>query len=1055
MNKWRLVEDKESTKFYKECSELHRHSTTLVTVLRCVLLKLHEAQANKLSSGVYSKDDDVELQEYHMIYSSPMASLVLTDSSQLTADGFEKLPDQITYPYAEPYNLQKHGKYSLKNSRTTGIPATPWTQGEGGVGPSIRNDQHRSVSQELSLRDFQDVQRLFPKFPSGDLVEDLEYAVELMQVAVPSFLDLASRRLPVEMKTQETTRRTAPRPEVSTPARRTEVWSVVCGSKVGHWRETVWQDRITLLYLCHQVVTDILRCCNNIAEQNHNHRTLENVLAQFRAEGCCRSLANNLLENYFLTQTIDHALISTEDPSSPEHSDNSSLVVYKALVRHMTPPNAAIALPPVNKVTPEGNKLAILPGLDVSGIDRLVAQEERHVATLLGVTARSTPHFLGRSGVKTSRNSDLRCMMANYVAYSSPMASLVLTDSQHLGKQKASRQVKDKVVQFYQQVLWGEVGSFMEHVVLWWGSLPMGTMPQEYCREFRNWLHNITVNVGSVPVPDLGLVSSEQDTMHSSFGSFQSSSPLEEGEAEVGQKLVKETEHRLEMSRAFTRRHNGSCPTCGVKRVLLTLLPVLSGGVPPLVVPAVQSLIDGLVCHVSSTSWDQLFRRTMVFGHSRQNNNSGLLGPSQGTVTGQLFCGLLQSLVTLSNSCEVTTEWMSAPPIEDLPLVEQIPVLHRLDHSVHTARLWAANRARQLANSWTVDVFFLVSHADINSCLEQLAQLQVQGGHDLKDTELTVHVDEVFSSRQRCTCLSLQLADHKDLSSVRSEHMMVCAKMRAKLVSEVRENIAKLKKLSDENIAMLAAVCRTISLANLRMCFPGPQYWKQNLDPPKCASPYVEKYLDRVLRPVLLAVVPLPVPVQKTVGGMVIRIMCEAWLDHIYSNNVKFTEWGAVQLLNDFGTVPAWLSERVTLSPEVLNCLLRHEVLRRCEGVGRLLLRRPGEHITMVTAPTRTREPWSCVGATDTRRVQVPDSFVTGRLGTERHFTVLSPVCVPVRPVPINQPIILEGTLLRSRGGVPGHEARVLSWEVFLSPSRGSSADITQRAAPCLSLAQS
>nr|CAD7402752.1 unnamed protein product [Timema poppensis] len=44
-------------------------------------------------------------------YSSPMASLVLTDR-------FEKLPDQIMYPYAEPYALQTHkspfrdGKYS-------------------------------------------------------------------------------------------------------------------------------------------------------------------------------------------------------------------------------------------------------------------------------------------------------------------------------------------------------------------------------------------------------------------------------------------------------------------------------------------------------------------------------------------------------------------------------------------------------------------------------------------------------------------------------------------------------------------------------------------------------------------------------------------------------------------------------------------------------------------------------------------------------------------------------------------------------------------------------
>nr|CAD7262238.1 unnamed protein product [Timema shepardi] len=37
-----------------------------------------------------------------------MTSLVLSDSSQLTADGFEKLPDQIMYFYAEPYDLQKH-----------------------------------------------------------------------------------------------------------------------------------------------------------------------------------------------------------------------------------------------------------------------------------------------------------------------------------------------------------------------------------------------------------------------------------------------------------------------------------------------------------------------------------------------------------------------------------------------------------------------------------------------------------------------------------------------------------------------------------------------------------------------------------------------------------------------------------------------------------------------------------------------------------------------------------------------------------------------------------
>nr|CAD7262805.1 unnamed protein product [Timema shepardi] len=43
-------------------------------------------------------------------YSSPMATLVLTDSIKM-------LPDQITYPYAEPYDLQKHVESYLEQLR--------------------------------------------------------------------------------------------------------------------------------------------------------------------------------------------------------------------------------------------------------------------------------------------------------------------------------------------------------------------------------------------------------------------------------------------------------------------------------------------------------------------------------------------------------------------------------------------------------------------------------------------------------------------------------------------------------------------------------------------------------------------------------------------------------------------------------------------------------------------------------------------------------------------------------------------------------------------------
>lgn len=60
------------------------------------------------------------------------------------------------------------------------------------------------------------------------------------------------------------------------------------------------------------------------------------------------------------------------------------------------------------------------------------------------------------------------------------------------------------------------------------------------------------------------------------------------------------------------------------------------------------------------------------------------------------------------------------------------------------------------------------------------------------------------------------------------------------------------------------------------------------------------------------------------------------------------SEWGALQLLVDFDSVPDWLEGCAWLPTEVRNHLVHCEVLRRCEGVGRLLLRRPGEPIAMV-----------------------------------------------------------------------------------------------------------
>lgn len=43
---------------------------------------------------------------------------------------------------------------------------------------------------------------------------------------------------------------------------------------------------------------------------------------------------------------------------------------------------------------------------------------------------------------------------------------------------------------------------------------------------------------------------------------------------------------------------------------------------------------------------------------------------------------MLQELVMLNNQCEVTWDYILGAPLEDLPIVEQIPILHRLGKNV-------------------------------------------------------------------------------------------------------------------------------------------------------------------------------------------------------------------------------------------------------------------------------------------------------------------------------------------------------------------------------------
>ncbi|OWR51364.1 hypothetical protein KGM_206665 [Danaus plexippus plexippus] len=508
------------------------------------------------------------------------------------------------------------------------------------------------------------------------------------------------------------------------------------------------------------------------------------VLVKSRTEINCQRLINCLILMY-----------------KPEHHDDirsssssaESLEIYHTLTKHITPPNSSSSrrlslakrrqafienkkakmkqaqslVEPKNghkkiaEILNPQNSDADVPYTSLltnecvldnvynndENVNSILQSEEIYIEILLDTVANTSPLLLGPKGVKKLRS----------------------------GRVQVSKKAAQKVTNYYQNLLWGDVGSCLEHIVLWWSSFPLATSA------------TLTTNLN---------------------------------------------------------------PT------------------------------------------------------SLQDNPNLSVYVTETTVSGANFAIMLQELVTLNNHCEVTWDYILGAPLEDLPIVEQIPILHRLDHSIHTYRLWCMRETRRLSNSWLMNDFVRVAHNDMRTCLEQL--------------------------------VNLRFADHTETIEAGKigVHENVCAKMREKLVSEVKE-------ANDEITLVLSSVCATISLAHLTMIFPSNAEWRRIAQPDTAYSIYVHEFLDKMLLPVVKAT-------QDTAMlNMVLRLMCESWLHHIYVAKVKFTKEAASQLLVDFNEVRIWLNDCTHLSPAAKKHMLQNEVLRRCEGVGRLLLHAPGDLISM------------------------------------------------------------------------------------------------------------
>lgn len=96
------------------------------------------------------------------------------------------------------------------------------------------------------------------------------------------------------------------------------------------------------------------------------------------------------------------------------------------------------------------------------------------------------------------------------------------------------------------------------------------------------------------------------------------------------------------------------------------------------------------------------------------------------TDTGRKFVNVLKLLISFSHKFSYIRGTALKIYITEYPFSEQIIVLHRIDHSVHTLRLWALQETSYIAHSWQLKVFFLIMNGDIFNCVEVLTHLQVR-----------------------------------------------------------------------------------------------------------------------------------------------------------------------------------------------------------------------------------------------------------------------------------------------------------------------------------------
>jgi len=361
-------------------------------------------------------------------------------------------------------------------------------------------------------------------------------------------------------------------------------------------------------------------------------------------------------------------------------------------------------------------------------------------------------------------------------------------------------------------------------------------------------------------------------------------------------------------------------------------------GYPPLVFPTMHLMVEALNMHVITVSWDLQYLTCLAESSRAKLKAIEVTEMNSGTTVsqpGNLFYDTLKSITRLNNRCHPDelrdfVEHGSHDP-EEFPFMEEQSILRRLEATLFTLRNWSVTKSKAAVNNWHVRDFVLITQGDL-------------------------------LNTQDCYTL-LQLSSHDKLVNSKAFNIQLFTHIQSFLAKEIKDCQRNLKSLPDKNLNDLSQVCRTFSLATLKNIFPPSSHFTKggntsNISP----SGYVAEYIDRVLAPVVEALIPMRAETQQNVARITLKTFCEAWLEHIRGRRMKFSDHGAIQLSTDFGSLRTWISNNETLKEESRRYLLLLDSIRQCEGVARLLLSRPGDLVDIKPAKNKVAPIDSAAG---------------------------------------------------------------------------------------------